>query len=1087
MNIKGHFEKSVFMFLTSLEHYPIIIGLPWLREHNPRIDWREFTMLFDSPHCQEHCCFGKPMASGHTVVPVTHRKTQVIPHHRPATNTSILRVKPMFTAAPAKLAPDRVAEILSIEDSEDSGYESGTPKEKRSPASRRGQKQRRRHRRKSVPVDLVKPLDIQCIGAAPFLFLAKEKEKNTLFTVNLRDLDLALKPASALDLCASTAEELRERETQKKNINPKTICPLEYHDLISVFDRTESKTLPPHRTHDHKIQLKDGAIPPSGPLYGMSRDELEVLRDYLKENLSSGFIRASQSPASSPVMFVKKADGGLRFCVDYRALNALTVKNRYPLPLINETLQRLSKAVIYTKLDIIAAFNRIRMAKGDEYLTAFACQFGLYEYNVMPFGLCNGPATFQSYINSTLGEYIYTFSTAYLDDILIYSESKKEHIQHVRLVLRRLLDAGLQVDITKCEFHATEVQYLGLIVSTKGIRMDPKKIATVQYWETPKCVKDVQAFLGFANFYRRFIAKFSTIASALTALTKKSLHKFVWTNETQSAFDRLKAEFVKQPVLAHFNPDLEIILETDASDYVAAGILSQVGIDGVLHPVAYFSTKHNPAECNYEIYDKELGAIVNAFELWRAELQGSRFPIQVVTDHKNLEYFMSTKNLSRRQARWSEYLSRFEFVIKYRPGSQGQKPDSLTRRSGDLPEEGDERMQYQFQTVLKRNNLAPGVKPQHGTPISLCPMHSTEDQESRSTLELWDAGYETDTWEQEILRLLRTPGTQHSRDVSLTECTEANGHLYYRGRRFVPDYAPLRKRLIYLHHDILASGHKGRERTYEVLSRSYWWDGMVQDIARYVRNCHLCSMIKSSREKYQGVLKPLPIPEHRGKHLSMDFIVDLPPSQYRGGTVRNVLVIVDRLSKKKRFLPCNEMTAEYVADLFYDEVWRHDGTPLTIVSDRGRNFVSAFFQRLCQRVGVEPRYSTAFHPPTDGQTENANQYMEQFLRAYVDYLQDDWAKYIASAEFCANDTKSATTGVTPFFAEKGFHPTIGIEDPLASRPTSPPTYVWNTRTRMPTRINFVSSRNTAVKPCYGPKPGKNTTRIRIAIPPLYTV
>ena len=527
VNIKGHFEKSVFMFLTRLDHYPIIIGLPWLRQHNPRIDWRAFTMLFDDPHCQECCCFGKPTVSGDTIVPVTHRKTHIIPHHRPTGDSSILRIKPWSPTTPStKIVQAPVAgtiELLAHDVSlpepdvpmtddlgcNDSGYESEKPKISRSPASKRGKKQRRKHRDAISPPEPVKPLDVCRIGAAPFLLLAKKKKKNTLFTVNLRDLDLALNPTPALDLCASTAEELRNREEQKKNIDPRTLCPIEYHALLEVFDRAESKTLPLPRSHDHRIQLKEGAVPPSGPLYGMSRDELEVLRDYLKDNLSSGFIRASQSPASSPVIFVKKSDGGLRFCVDYRALNALTVKNRYPLPLINETLQRLSKAVIYTKLDIIAAFNRIRMAKGDEYLTAFACQFGLFEYNVMPFGLCNGPATFQSYINSTLGEYIHTFCTAYLDDILIYSESKAEHIQHVRLVLQRLLDAGLQVDITKCEFHATEVQYLGLIVSTKGIRMDPKKVATVQYWETPSCVKDVQAFLGFANFYRREILHYS--------------------------------------------------------------------------------------------------------------------------------------------------------------------------------------------------------------------------------------------------------------------------------------------------------------------------------------------------------------------------------------------------------------------------------------------------------------------------------------------------------------------------------------------------------------------------------------------------
>ena len=203
---------------------------------------------------------------------------------------------------------------------------------------------------------------------------------------------------------------------------------------------------------------------------------------------------------------------------------------------------------------------------------------------------------------------------------------------------------------------------------------------------------------------------------------------------------------------------------------------------------------------------------------------------------------------------------------------------------------------------------------------------------------------------------------------------------------------------------------------------------MVADIARYVRNCHLCSMTKSNREKYQGVLKPLPVPERRGKYLSIDFIVDLPSCRYRGEIVKNILVIVDRLTKKKRFLPCTDMSAEAVADLFYDNVWRYDGTPDSLVSDRGTNFVSAFFQHLCKRLGTETRPSTAFHPETDGQTEIANQWLEQYLRAYVDYLQEDWAKYIASAEFCANDIKSATTGITAFFAEKGFHLSVGIED-----------------------------------------------------------
>lgn len=268
----------------------------------------------------------------------------------------------------------------------------------------------------------------------------------------------------------------------------------------------------------------------------MSLDELKVLRKFLDDNLARGFIRASKSPAASPVLFAKKPGGGLRFCVDYRALNALTIKNRYPLPLLRETLARLSKAKFYTKLDVIGAFNRIRMAEGDEWLTAFNTRYGLFESLVMPFGLCNAPATFQARINEILHEYLDVFCTAYIDDVLIFSDNKKEHREHVLKVLDKLQEAGLQLDIKKCAFEVTEVTYLGMIISTEGVRMDPKKVECIINWLSPTNVKDVQGFLGFANFYRRFIKNFSNIVKPLNALTKK---------DTKSSGQRL----VRKPLL----------------------------------------------------------------------------------------------------------------------------------------------------------------------------------------------------------------------------------------------------------------------------------------------------------------------------------------------------------------------------------------------------------------------------------------------------------------------------------------------------------------------------------------------------------
>jgi hypothetical protein len=269
----------------------------------------------------------------------------------------------------------------------------------------------------------------------------------------------------------------------------------------------------------------------------------------------------------------------------------------------------LSKAKWFMKLDIRGAYNLIHMAEGEEWKTTFRTHYGLFESLVMPFGLTNALATFQNYINNVLVPYLDRFCTAYLDDTLIYSDNFEEHQQHVRLVLDAFAKAGLHLKPAKCEFHQQEVKYLGLIISMEGIKMDPKKIHAMEDWEPPSNLKDVRAFLGFANFYRRFVCNYSRIVQLLTFLTHKGV-LFTWSTEQQMAFDTLKATFTSVPVLPHFDPDWDIIVEMDASNYVSTGVLSQYDNDNVLHPMAYFSKKYSPAECNYEIYDKELMPII---------------------------------------------------------------------------------------------------------------------------------------------------------------------------------------------------------------------------------------------------------------------------------------------------------------------------------------------------------------------------------------------------------------------------------------------------------------------------------------------
>src|SRR6202048_1944245 len=412
----------------------------------------------------------------------------------------------------------------------------------------------------------------------------------------------------------------------------------------------------------------------------MSPTELEVLRKYIDENLKKGFIRHSQSSCGAPILFVKKADGTLRLCVDYRALNKITTKNRYPLPLIGELLDRISRAKYFTKFDVRDGYHRLRMATGEEWKTAFRCRYGLFEYNVMPFGLCNAPGTFQHYMNDTFRDFLDKFLIIYLDDLLIYSDSLAEHKVHVRMVLERLRDAELYLKPSKCQFHVQEVGFLGFIVGPRGIQMDPAKVSAITSWPVPTSVHDIRVFLGLANFYRRFIRNFSKAAAPITALLKKN-RKFRWTPEAQVAFDSLRTAFTTAPVLRHFDPSLPTVLEADASDYAVGAVISQRDPEsGRLHPITFYSRKFNSAELNYEIYDKEMLAIVETMDHYRHYFEGLGQSTMIFSDHRNLLWFTETKVYNRRQARWAEKMSRFDFKIVFRLGKQGGKPDALSRR-----------------------------------------------------------------------------------------------------------------------------------------------------------------------------------------------------------------------------------------------------------------------------------------------------------------------------------------------------------------------------------------------------------------------
>lgn len=870
-------------------------------------------------------------------------------------------------------------------------------------------------------------LDIAQISAATMGGFIQRKRCHgqdiEIFAVSLADIQKALAP--------------------KRHIDPRTKLPRQYWKYLRLFEQDKAEELPPHRGDgiDHKIELvreesgKDPEVP-WGPLYNMTQEELIVLRKTLSELLQKGFIRVSHSPAAAPVLFVRKPGGGLRFCVDYRALNAITKKDRYPLPLIHETLNQIGQARWFTKLDVSAAFHKIRIAKGQEWMTAFRTRYGLFEWLVTPFGLANAPSTFQKYINWTLREYLDEFCSAYIDDVLVYTNGDlRQHRKHVRMVLKKLEEAGLYLDIKKCEFECKETKYLGFIIQAgKGIKMDPEKVKAIKEWETPTTIKGVRGFLGFANFYRRFIPNFSGIVRPLNNLTKKGT-PFLWTKECQDSFDLLKEKFITGPVLATFNPSYRTVVETDSSGYNTGGVLSQYNEKGELHPCAYFSKRNSPAECNYEIYDKELLAIVRCLEAWDAELR-SCGEFQVITDHKNLEYFFSPRKLTERHVRWSLFLSRFNFKLVYRKGSANQRADALSRRDQDMPDDEDDRVKSRTMQLFSEKHLGKMV-------VATLQPTGEPPREPCEKGDMWKEALKQDKGYNEAIQCLKDGARKFPPHLQLkvgtSECQlDAQGYILFRGRRWVPGSEQLRTNIIQAAHDSMLTGHPGREQTYMLVSREYFWPNMSQDIRRFVRNCDVCGRTKSWRDQRKGLLKPLPVPDRPWQEVSMDFITDLPESE--GCT--NIMVITDRLTKGVILEGMSEIDSESVAWALVRVLISKHGIPKAITSDRGSQFTSNTWARICTLTGINRRLSTAHHPQTDGSTERMNSTVETYLRIYTRYDQRDWNRLLPLAELAINGRTSTTTGVSPFYLSHGynlspFSPTEEVEQ-LAEEPAKSP-------------------------------------------------
>ncbi|KAL0177702.1 hypothetical protein M9458_026596, partial [Cirrhinus mrigala] len=439
--------------------------------------------------------------------------------------------------------------------------------------------------------------------------------------------------------------------------NQSVKIPSIYSEFSDVFCPKRASQLPPHRPWDCAIDLVPDAPLPKGKIYPLSLPESKAMEEYIKEALSQGYIRPSTSPAASSFFFVSKKDGGLRPCIDYRAINRYTVKFRYPLPFVPAALEQLRTARIFTKLDLRSAYSLIWIREGDEWKTAFVTPTGHYEYLVMSYGLVNAPSVFQNFIHEVLREFLHRFVIVYIDDILIYSRSEAEHRHHVAEVLQKLREHQLYLKAEKCSFHQPSIHFLGYIIDRHGVRMDEGKVEAVISWPEPKTIKELQRFLGFANFYRRFIKGYSQISSSITNLLKGHPKTLTWTPDASKAFKNLKKAFTQAPLLTHPDPDLPFVVEVDAST------TGHHGTPARLHPCAYFSRKLSPAEVNYDIGNRELLAIKLALE-----------------DYTSIPGVHRSQKLTI-PPRCQAALSTLNFTISYRPGSRNIRADALSRLS----------------------------------------------------------------------------------------------------------------------------------------------------------------------------------------------------------------------------------------------------------------------------------------------------------------------------------------------------------------------------------------------------------------------
>ena len=781
----------------------------------------------------------------------------------------------------------------------------------------------------------------------------------------------------------------------------------------------------------HHIALTDDK-PIHQRAYPCPKQLKSELDKQVKNMLKDGVIKHSTSPWASPVLFVKKKNGKQRLCIDYRKLNAQTKKDRFPLPRISDILSKLGSSKVFSTMDLSKGYYQVMIKPEDREKTAMITQDGLYEFVRMPFGLTGAPSTFQRLMN-----FIFSgvpFVMVYLDDIIIFSSTVEEHCDHVEEVLCMLRRAKLKANLEKCSFGKRRIEFLGHVITSEGIQPNRDLINKIIDWPVPENRKQLQQFLGLANYYRQFIKGYAKIARPLSKLLGAD-EDFEWEDEQWLAFKALKTLLTQAPVLIYPKLNEPYILQTDASGYAIGAVLSQIGDDGKEHPIAYISRTLNKHERKYSTTEKECLAVLNACEKFKDYLYRSR--VIVVSDHAPLKWLQKQQSTNARLTRWNLKLQELDMEIAYKPGKKHTNADSMSRMTTMRPQ------RHSMNMLTIRNDFS-------------------WDEDSRVRRRKFDTvGSMGDAPTRNVM------AKEQSRDDRLKPLLdrprkpyELHGGVLVRRHRegtqlVIPEH--LIPKVLYENHDGLIGGHLGEARTYYRIAHRYYWEGMKRQIMEYVKSCEICQERKSPNKRGVQLLKPLRI-SGVFERVAMDFLGPLPTTVSGN---RWILVLQEYVTKwPMAFALPNERTETFVPVLV-EQVFMQYGPPRVLLTDRGPNFVSAMLKAITRHWGIDRSFTTAYHPQTNGMVERLNRTLVQMLASYTSPGQTDWDEFLPYILFAYRTSVHESTGDTPFYLMYGRDPLMPLD--IIVQPDPNDKYIEDPEYRMEMQRKMVVARQRAAE------------------------